>query len=179
MAAIWFLASPGRSGPEAVASIPAAGSNVGADVDAPVGRLVIASAGLDVPLGVMVVEGGVVDPPDADRAYWLGNHGVAPADGASGTVFVAMHALDDGSGPGNRLADLQTGAVAVAVGDEVVVDGVGYSVTAVGVRAKGDVNADAGLWDPAVPGRLVVVTCVWNAAGWWDNLVVVAMLNAG
>lgn len=140
-------------------------------------RLVIGAVGLDVPLQVMVTEGGVVDPPSSDAAFLLADHGVAPSRGGEGTVFVAMHALRLGGGPGNALVDIGDQAVLAAVGSLVEVDGVAYTVVSAGTEMKTAVARDAALWDPGVPDRLVLITCMPREASSRAvaNVVVVAV----
>ena len=89
-------------------------------------------------------------------------------------MFVAMHALNAGGAPGNALTG-PDGMIRLAPGDVVEVDGVAFTVERVYVAGKGEVAADADLWDSAVPGRLVVVTClpVAGRAVAVENVVVV------
>jgi hypothetical protein len=129
------------------------------------GRLIIESVGLDVPLRTMSVVDGAIDPPGIDDAYVLDNHGALPRDGAGGTVFVAMHAVNRGTAPGNLVTDPASGTFAVQTGDQITVDGAAYQVDDTELRPKADTAADSGLWDPSIAGRLVVVTCLPNTAG--------------
>jgi hypothetical protein len=128
----------------------------------------------------MQVVDGVIDPPGVASAYLITNHGVTPAEATAGTVFVALHALADGTGPGNKLADPATQTTALQVGDEIGLDGVTYRVTSVTARLKDDLTRDTALWEPTEPGRLVIVTCLATAGGdAWNNLVVEAVHSVG
>jgi hypothetical protein len=113
----------------------------------------------------MSVVGGVIDPPGLEEAYVLDNHGAFPQGGADGTVFVAMHAVNKGSAPGNAVTDVATGRATVVVGDSVIADGVTYLVDAVDLVLKADATNDDALWDPSIKGRLVVITCLPNPGG--------------
>jgi len=130
-----------------------------------VGRFAAPSVGLDVPLGALSVVDDVVEPPGFTSAYWVRNLGVAPADAAHGTVFVAMHSLRGGGvGPGNALIDVAAGRPRIATGAAITVDDVRYRVTRTETVGKGDIHADAEVW-ANTPGRLVVITCLQRADG--------------
>jgi hypothetical protein len=126
----------------------------------------------------MIVEGRTIDPPDADAAYLLANHGYPPSHADEGTVFIALHAMSDGiSAPGNLLADIDTRQPRLAVGDTVVADGMTYTVTDAYTARKTVVAADEALWTPVTPNRLVIITCLPNTSGHGratHNVVIIA-----
>ncbi|WP_152631111.1 class F sortase [Agreia bicolorata] len=128
-------------------------------------RFVVDSVGLDVPLGSLNSVKGVIEPPEFTSAYWVRDYGVAPADAATGTVFVVMHSLrNGGSGPGNYLIDVDKRTSKVALGAKIVVDDKSYTVTGSQVIDKPDVAKASDVW-AEVPGRLVVITCLQRADG--------------
>jgi hypothetical protein len=173
-AVLWLWPGPPGAGPE-----PTSGPLETAPTTGPVdtaGRLVVPVVGLDVPLGAMLVEDGLIDPPGTSQAYLLANHGVGPQAAAVGTVFVALHALSDGTGPGNRLADPTARTATVGTGDRIGLDGVWYVVQETAVRSQTDIARDAALWRPDQPDRLILLTCLDAPASpsGWDNLIIVA-----
>lgn len=142
----------------------------------PDGRLVIDAVGLDVPLEPMVSAGGEITPPGFDAAYWVSDIGVGLDDAASGTVYVAMHSLRRGGvAPGNLVIDVPGQTAAVAVGDEVRADGVGYVVEQWLVVTKAALPDERTVWEQ-LPGRLLLITCLQNpqATPSENNLVVIA-----
>jgi sortase (surface protein transpeptidase) len=80
-------------------------------------------------------------------------------------VFVAMHAVNRGTAPGNLVTDPASGTFAVQTGDQITVDGTAYEVDSTELRLKEDTAADPRLWDPSITGRLVLVTCLPSAQG--------------
>lgn len=136
------------------------------------------SVGLDVPLGAMSEVGGMIRPPGFQSAYLIRNRGVALADAAEGTVYVALHSVQDGRAPGNYLIDTARARATVAAGDEILVGEHTYRVEETRSVAKTALPTEADLWVD-VPGRLVVVTCLQRAEGRSvDNVVIVARLVA-
>ena len=145
--------------------------------DADSGRLQVPSVGLDVPLGSMLAVDNVVNPPGFTQAYWVRNVGVAPADATSGTVYVVSHSVSRGRAPGNYLLNVDKGSSAVNPGDLIDVDGHDYIAQSWRAVGKTQLPAAQALWD-AVPGRLVLITCLEQPDGSSpDNLVVVAQLR--
>ncbi|MDK9610545.1 class F sortase [Propionibacterium freudenreichii] len=141
------------------------------------GRLRVPSVGLDVPLGSMLAVDNVINPPSFTQAYWVRNVGVAPADASSGTVFVVSHSVSRGRAPGNYLLNVDKGSSAVNPGDLIDVDGHDYIAQSWRAVGKTQLPAAQDLWD-AVPGRLVLITCLEQPDGSSpDNLVVVAQLR--
>lgn len=142
------------------------------------GRLVIESVGLDVPLGSLAEANGSIVPPGFTSAYWVRNLGVPVKKAASGTVYVVMHALrNGGTGPGNYITDIAHQRSKVDPGAVVEVDGVKYTVTGSQLIRKNRISRSAAVWK-AVPGRLVLITCLEHADGSpsTDNVVVTAKL---
>ena len=124
------------------------------------GRFAVPLVGLDVPLGVMSVVGGEVVPPTFDSAFWVSGLGVSPDQAASGTLFVAMHALRNGAvGPGNSLIDIDAARSRLEVGTKVSVGALRYEVTGSAVIPRDEIAARAEVWADE-PGRLVIITCL-------------------
>lgn len=129
------------------------------------GRFQAPSVALDVPLGSLDVVDDQLEPPGFASAYWVRNLGVAPADAATGTVFVVMHSLRGGGvAPGNALIDVDGERARIAQGAEVVVDDVRYRVVRTETVDKTAISHDAGVWADT-PGRLVVITCLQRPDG--------------
>src|SRR5699024_8173753 len=79
-------------------------------------RFRVPSVGLDVPLGALTMVDKTITPPGITSAYRVRNLGVPLRKAARGTVFVAMHSLHDGVGPGNYLIDEKAGTARVKPG---------------------------------------------------------------
>jgi hypothetical protein len=115
---------------------------------------------LTVPLLSAVAVNGVINPPTLTDAYLYREYG-DPRRPRSGTVVVAVHSVRGGQAPGNALVEPASGdhepAVRVRAGDELVVAGVRYRVTATELVAKSETARDDSIWQ----GRsgLVVLTC--------------------
>ncbi|WP_052226245.1 class F sortase [Microbacterium mangrovi] len=142
------------------------------------GRLIVASVGLNVPLGSLSAVNGSIVPPGFTSAYWVRNVGVPLSAAKSGTVYVVMHALRNGGmGPGNYLTDIERQRSKVAEGAAVDVDGVKYTVTGSQLIRKNKIAQSASVWKNT-PGRLVLITCLEHPDGSpsTDNLVVTAEL---
>ena len=142
----------------APAAAPAPSALATAPTPAATGRLTINSVGLDAPhLHMTVPSDGTLDPATWWDAYLIDGYGT-PGNEASGTVFIAMHS---GRGStqalGNAIVNRDTGMPALAVGAELVVDGVTFRVTGGRVAAKGSLHDEADLWDGS--RALVLITC--------------------
>jgi len=182
----WNLHYAGKPAPSAAgtaARTPA--HSVGVPAAAPVG-LVVPSVGLAVPVGSMNVVNGIIDPPTADRAYWIQNRGSVPASNAQGTVFIAGHSWSLGFAPFNLLYNPVVPSHTIKVGALI------YLQTKAGQlvyqvrqfqripKALVDQGKVPALLQ-AVPGRLVVMTCAWYvgvipALQNGDNIIITAQL---
>jgi hypothetical protein len=141
------------------------------------GRLVVSAADLNVPLGSVRVVDGAVTPPGFRSAYLLANKGVAPAEADQGTVFVITHSVHGGGdAPGNRLIT-NAGTSRLRTGDAITAGGASYRVTGSRTVPKAGLAGDTRTW-AAVPGRLIVITCMLGPDGGLTdrNLVVEARL---
>ncbi|KJC65044.1 hypothetical protein SAMN06295879_1314 [Agreia bicolorata] len=141
------------------------------------GRFQSPSVDLDVPLGSLDVVDNELEPPGFTSAYWVRNLGVAPSDGADGTVFVVMHSLrNGGQAPGNALIDVDNGRARISTGASIVVDDVLYKVVNTETVDKTQISHDQSVWADT-PGRLVVITCLQRPDGSpsTDNMVIEAM----
>jgi hypothetical protein len=154
---------------------PAAGSSAVPDIGQ---RLVVASVGLDVPLGAMNAVDAQITPPTFTSAYLVRNMGVSIADRKSGTVFVVTHSLRHGGvAPGNYLIDVEAQTSRVKRGDQVSLAGVTYVVTGWRLIDKPAIHRTSRVW-AAVPGRLQLITCLQHSDGTasTQNLVITATL---
>lgn len=141
------------------------------------GRLVVPAADLNVPLGSVSVIDGAVTPPGFRSAYLLVNRGVVPAEADRGTVFVITHSVHGGGdAPGNRLIT-DAGTSRLRAGDAITAGGASYRVTGSRTVPKAGLAGDVRTW-AAVPGRLIVITCMLGPDGGLTdrNLVVEARL---
>jgi len=128
-------------------------------------RFVVSSVGLDVALDSLVVADGNITPPGFASAYLVRNLGTTPTNAATGTVYVVMHSIRGGGvGPGNYLQNTKTGATSLHIGDIITVGGVDYRMDSSTLVLKTQLPADSNVW-AAIPGRLIVITCLENADG--------------
>lgn len=108
-------------------------------------------------LHMSVPADGVLDPASWWDFYLVDGYG-SPSDPDSGTVFVAAHS---GRGStealGDVLEDRVTGKPALEVGSLIIIDGVKFEVTGSRVAAKGQLSAEADLWDSSHDA--VITTC--------------------
>jgi hypothetical protein len=142
------------------------------------GRFVVASVGLDVPLGAMNMVDGQIVPPSFTSAYRIANLGVPLNDAAAGTVFVAAHSTRWGAkAPGDYLFDVATGAATVKPGATINVGAVAYTVDGSLTVPKTELPYQASVWAD-VPGRLVIFTCLElpDNSPAVDNLILTAHL---
>ncbi|MDR1998388.1 MAG: class F sortase [Frankiaceae bacterium] len=143
------------------------------------GRFVVPAVNLDVPLGSMNVVDNQVVPPSFTSAYWIANLGVALADAASGTAFVAVHSVQWGAlAPGNYLFDVNSATSAVPRGSAMTVGGVSYTVDGWYTVPKSQLAYDQDVWAES-PGKLVIITCLEKPDGSpaVDNFVITAHLS--
>ncbi len=124
----------------------------------------------------------VLDPPTAETAYWLSDYGLV-GEGAGNTTYLIGHTSADGRAVFDPLVDRAAGESTVMPGDELLVDTAnGTAVYEVVAVERHDKTALADLEDvwTSSPGRLVLITCFFTAAGEApDNMVVFARLNGG
>lgn len=134
-------------------------------------RVVVPALRIDAPVDPVAAPGGTLTPPaDPTRLGWWAG-GARPGD--RGSVLVAGHTVNGGGGALDDLERLRRG-------DRVVVrtrtGTTGYAVVGVQVLDKGELARRAQqLFDQAVPGRLVLVTCEgWDGRAYRSNVVVTA-----
>ncbi|MDQ4502439.1 class F sortase [Sinomonas sp. ASV322] len=141
-------------------------------------RFSVPSVGLNVPLGALDEVDGAIVPPGFRSAYLVRNRGASPQDPGKGTVFVVMHAVRGGVGPGNYLIDVDGGRAAIARGAEIAVQGKVYVVSGAETVGKTDLPRHAEVW-ANTPDRLVVITCLLRPADKTpvDNVVIFATLR--
>ena len=145
-------------------------------------RLQIPSVGIDTVVGrMLVVPGGVVNPPTGGSAYWLSGYGTAGP--ASNTVYIAGHTCRGKcSAVFSPLLDIPRSATTVHPGEKVFVgtpEGeYSYTITDTKLYEKVAVQQESELWK-VVPGRLVLVTCFQYNGGTssQQNFVVYATLD--
>lgn len=137
------------------------------------GKLIIPSLNVNAPVIPVTMDCNVLDPPSNPQqiGWWSG--GVRP--GASqGSALLAGHAVHDGHGALQDLADADVGE-RVSVKTEKGT--LRYEVSDVQVLDKDELAAQAtSLFDQtAEGGRLVVVSCEdWDGQNWLSNVVLTA-----
>jgi len=146
-------------------------------------RLRVPSVGLDVPVDALTAVNGTITPPGFAQAYWVRNAGVAPADAASGTVFLVTHSTRGGAvAPGNYLIDIDAAASVVASGAWIELGDLHYRVTGSSIIAKTAIAGQASVW-ANVPGRLQLITCLQRSTRAnvpsVSNVVITAQLDQG
>jgi len=142
-------------------------------------RFRVPSVDLDVPLGALDVVDNTINPPGFTSAYQVRNLGVPFEDAATGTVYVVMHSLRAGVGPGNHLIDVKEQASRVEPGATITIGDHTWTATGDLTVTKFDLGAQKDLFD-GTPGRLVVITCQQRSDGKAavDNLVITAQLTS-
>ncbi|UOQ59877.1 class F sortase [Leucobacter rhizosphaerae] len=178
---VWQVLAPGTataSGPErrvverVAEQLPAAPA-------APPTRLEIPALDFEAPVATMSSEGqSILNPPTASDAYWLSDFG-KPGVGTDNTVYVIGHASADQRAVFDPLVDRAAGRSSVLPGDEIIVrtetGAVVYEVVSTERREQSALAEWELLWSN-VPGRLVLITCLFDATGSTvsDNVVVFA-----
>jgi sortase (surface protein transpeptidase) len=135
---------------------------------------------LDLPVLPLAARRGVIEPPLLTAAYWIEPYGrpVGSAEQADNTLYLAAHSAGRGSDGFDPLLDRESGSRLVA-GDQVEVSTpegtVTYTVDRTATYDKAHLAEAADVW-AAVPGRLVMITCVSPGGGRAaaENLVVFA-----
>ncbi|GAA1322808.1 class F sortase [Leucobacter albus] len=119
-----------------------------------------------------------LNPPDAERAYWLSDYGL-PGAGSDNTVYLIGHTSADGRAVFDPLVDREAQHSRVLPGDEIWLETatgtVVYETIAVERHERQRLADVDNVWTTA-PGRLVLVTCFFEASTDTvsDNLVVFA-----
>ncbi|MDR0784058.1 MAG: hypothetical protein LBE83_09935 [Propionibacteriaceae bacterium] len=137
---------------------------------------VVPKVGLQVPLGAVNVVNGTVNPPNFTAVFRIRDFGVGIEDAELGTVFLSAHSARSGRAPGNML---QANEQAVLQpGDIIMVDGRAYAYERSVIRSQEDLANVPEVWDEAIPGRLIFMTCLLrnDGAAPTDNLVLIAHL---
>ncbi|MGY1740132.1 MULTISPECIES: class F sortase [unclassified Blastococcus] len=141
-------------------------------------HLTVPAVGLDLPVLPLTPHGGVIDPPTLTAAYWIEPYG-RPGGDAADTVYLAAHSTDAGRYGFDPLLAGDADGSALDPGDVVRVDGpagtVEYTVERSARYDRDELPGAADVW-AAVPGRLVLITCVEPGDGRaaTENLVVFA-----
>ena len=171
-------ATPPASSAERRAVEPLA-TQITASPAAPPTSLEIPALGFAAPVATLASAGEtVLNPPTASDAYWLSDFG-EPGVGSDNTVYLIGHASADGRAVFDPLVDRAAGRSSLLPGDEIVVHtetgAVVYEVVTSERREKSALADWELLWN-AAPGRLVLITCLFDSAGSTvsDNVVVFA-----
>ena len=173
---------PPAGTPEPPAGTPEPPTQGMVQVAAPT-RVEVPSVGLAVDVLPITPDGGALDPPTLDEAYWIETYG-APGTASDNTVYLAGHSYDSGSAAFNPLFDKDAQVALVEAGDEVLVSTrsgrLRYTVESTERLPKDELAGVEEVWK-IVPGRLVLITCFQRNDGGasQDNLVVYASLVAG
>jgi sortase (surface protein transpeptidase) len=124
---------------------------------------------------------GVIDPPLLTAAYWVQPYGepVGAAAEAGNTIYLAAHSTSRGSSGFDPLLTADHQGPALGPGDVVSVSTPGgtadYTVDRTARYGTGDLAGATEVWE-AVPGRLVLITCLTplGAGATTEDLVVFA-----
>lgn len=125
-----------------------------------------------------VADDSVLYPPTVSEAFWLTDYGM-PGVGSTNTTYLIGHTSADGSAVFDPLVDVDAQAPVLLPGDEIVVENengtVLYEVVSTDRQAKTAVPELETVWR-AEPGRLVIITCFFNASrtATPDNMIVYA-----
>lgn len=107
---------------------------------------------------------GVYTPPSTDKVAWIADRG-QPGSPATDTVYLLGHSTLHGHAVFSDLVDPAAGGSRLEAGDEIIVStahgSLVYEVMRADVIARADLAHDADLWT-AKPGRLVLVTCLYD-----------------
>lgn len=175
----WRLAAP----PAHATAERVAVEHVGAELPevpaAPPSELSIPAIGFAAPVAPLAIgAASVLDPPTAEDVFWLTDFG-APGAGSDNTVFLIGHTSADGRAVFDPLVDRAAGTTTALPGDEVLVETAGgtvaYEIVATERHDKTALAELASVWEN-VPGRLVIITCLFQADRDLapDNIVVFA-----
>ena len=130
-----------------------------------------------VPLWAVNDVKGTLNPPGYREAYWVRNRGVSLKNAERGTVYVIMHTVRKGFGPGNYFIDVPTQSVTLRQNSLIYVNDRVYQYDDYEIVKKSDIGGRSDIW-AETPGRLVIITCWLNKQGTLDpnNLVIYADL---
>ncbi len=136
---------------------------------------------LDLPVLPHTPRGGAINPPTLTAAYWIQPYGepVGAAGQADNTIYLAAHSTGTGEYGFDPLMETDGGGSTLDAGDVIEVSTpqgtAGYTVDHTERYAKGELADATEVWE-AVPGRLVLITCVQRGGGRasTENLVVFA-----
>ena len=136
---------------------------------------IIASVGLNVPLGSVNDVYGVMDPPNFTSAFLIRNRGVGLDNASQGTVYIIAHSTRFGTAPGNLLQSNEHSLV--KEGDMIQVNGLNYRVTGWQTSPQDQLGNVQELW-ANTPGMLVFITCVLrnDREAPTDNLIITGQL---
>lgn len=143
-----------------------------AEVGDPV-HITVPAVGIDAAVRPIVDNSDEIDPPTDVDAWWWTARG---RPGSTDTVYLAGHTLDDGGGVFAPLGKVAPGA---QVQLDTTTGARLYQVDATAAYDKSHLDSYDEVW-AAVPGRLILVTCLLDAQGrpTHDNLLVYASLRS-
>jgi hypothetical protein len=141
----------------------------------------VPAVGLDLPVLPLAAPDGVIDPPLLTAAYWVQPYGepVGSAEEADNTLYLAAHSTSRGDLGFDPLltADHQDSALSAGAVVSVSTPGgtVDYTVERTARYDRDALAGAAEVWE-AVPGRLVLITCLTplGAGTTTEDLVVFA-----
>ena len=142
-------------------------------------RIEIPVLGFEAAVDAMSVgDAAVLDPPAADRVFWLDDYGM-PGVGSDNTVYLIGHTSADGRAVFDPLVDRAAQRPTALPGDEIIVTTehgrVPYEIVSTQRHDKTALADLEDVWEPKA-GRLVLITCFFAAAGDTapDNMVLFA-----
>jgi len=135
-------------------------------------RLQVPELDIDAPIIPIGAPGGVLTPPSDPQTLGWWADGAEPG-ARSGSALVTGHTVSAGGGAMDDLEELDRGDRMWMRTDR---GRIAYEVSTVVILGKGDLAEQAPqLFDQAVSGRLVLITCEdWNGVEYLSNVVVTA-----
>lgn len=177
-ASVWQLLTPSEA-PTTERRVVAAASDLPNAAAAQPLSVQIPAIGFDAKVREFSADGAPsLVPPDAEHIYWLEEYGL-PGTGSDNTVYLIGHTSADGRAVFDPLVDRAAQQSTVLPGDEIRVENesglVSYEVVAVERHNRQNLAEIENVW-ANVPGRLVLITCFFEAQSDTvsDNLVVFA-----
>ncbi|MCZ2828600.1 class F sortase [Modestobacter sp. VKM Ac-2986] len=163
-AAAAAVTAPPSGAPSQATALPRTTATAWTTPSSPV-HVRVDAVGLDLPVLPLAAPTGVIDPPLLTAAYWVQPYGepVGAAEDADNTLYLAAHSTSTGNSGFDPLLTADHQGSALVPGDVVSVSTpegtVDYTVERTARYAADALAGATEVWE-AVPGRLVLITCL-------------------
>lgn len=138
--------------------------------------LKIPQVNMDVKVGELSVVNNVINPPGFKNAYLTRNLGAKISEPDSGTIYITMHSLRNGFGPGNYVIDVKNKRSTLSNNDDIYLGDLHYKVSETKVINKTQLVHEKSVWEN-IPNTLVIITCLQKESGKSEqNAVIFAQL---